>query len=63
MITIAGPEQNALARNLGARIEAFQKGRAARPLYRKAVTVCMPTAHGIESKINGITNERTGSLS
>ncbi len=28
----AGPEQNAEARNRGARIEAFQKGRAARPL-------------------------------
>jgi hypothetical protein len=39
MIMIAGPEQKALARNLGARIDAFQKGRAGRPLYKKAVTV------------------------
>ena len=29
---IAGPEQKADARNLGASIEAFQKGLAARPL-------------------------------
>ena len=28
----AGPEQNAEARKRGARIEAFQKGRAASPL-------------------------------
>jgi hypothetical protein len=39
IMMMAGPEQKALARNLGARIDAFQKGRAARPLYRKAVTV------------------------
>jgi len=36
---MAGPEQKALARNRGANIDAFQKGRAGRPLYRKAVTV------------------------
>ena len=39
MIMMAGPEQKAEARNLGARMDAFQKGRAGRPLYRKAVTV------------------------
>ena len=32
MSRIAGPEQKAEARNRGARIEAFQYGRAARPL-------------------------------
>jgi len=32
----AGPEQNAEARNRGARIDAFQKGRAESPLYRNA---------------------------
>ena len=32
MIIMAGPEQNAEAKNLGVRIEAFQKGLAARPL-------------------------------
>ncbi|MBF8259330.1 MAG: hypothetical protein HW377_1704 [Actinobacteria bacterium] len=32
MIMNAGPEQNAEARNRGARIDAFQNGRAANPL-------------------------------
>jgi hypothetical protein len=32
MIIIAGPEQNAEARNLGARIALFQNGLAAIPL-------------------------------
>jgi hypothetical protein len=53
MSMIAGPEQKADARNLGARIEAFQNGLAERPLYRKAVTVWMLTAQGIERMIRG----------
>ena len=52
---IAGPEQKADARNCGARIEAFQYGRAARPLNRNAVTVWMPTAIGIDSSTSGTT--------
>lgn len=32
ILLIAGPAQNAEARNLGASMEAFQKGRAERPL-------------------------------
>ena len=49
----AGPEQNADAMKRGARIEAFQKGRDAMPLYRKAVTVCVEIATGIERRTSG----------
>ena len=53
---IAGPEQKADARNCGARIELFQYGRAARPLYRNAVTVWIPTAMGTLSSTIGTTS-------
>src|ERR1019366_5883492 len=53
---IAGPEQNAEARNCGARIDEFQYGRAASPLYRNAVTVWIPTAIGTESSTSGTTS-------
>jgi len=45
---IAGPEQRAEAINRGATIDAFQNGRAESPLYRKAVTVWILSAQGIE---------------
>ena len=35
----AGPDENADARNLGARIAVIQNGLAARPEYKNAVTV------------------------
>ncbi len=60
MIISAGPEQKADARNLGARIDAFQNGRAARPLYTKAVTVWTPTAQGMEIRIRGMTIRLSG---
>ncbi len=37
MIMMAGPEQKADARKRGARIEAFQNGRAESPLKMKAL--------------------------
>ena len=36
-------------------MDEFQYGRAASPLYRKAVTVWIPTAMGIESSTIGTT--------
>jgi hypothetical protein len=57
----AGPEQNAEARKRGARIDAFQKGLAARPLYRNAVTVWMEIAAGMENNRNGKTYFMFGS--
>ena len=54
IIITAGPEQNAPARKRGARIEAFQKGLAERPLNRKAVTVWMLIAQGMERIISGL---------
>ena len=51
--TQQGPEQKAEARKRGARIEAFQKGLADKPLYRKAVTVWMLTAQGMDRIISG----------
>jgi hypothetical protein len=35
----AGPEENADAKNLGASIAVIQKGLAANPAYKNAVTV------------------------
>ena len=48
MMSRLGPEANAEARNRGARIGVIQKGRAARPEYKNAVTVWMLTAQGME---------------
>ena len=48
-----GPEQNAEAKKRGARIDAFQNGLAANPLYMNAVTVCMLTAQGIDRRMKG----------
>ena len=53
---MAGPEQNADARNLGASKAEFQKTRAGKALYRNAVTVWIPTAMGILNKTRGNTN-------
>ena len=57
----AGPEQKADAKNRGAKMDAFQKGRATSPLYINAVTVCMLTAHGIESRMKTPMNFQFGS--
>ncbi len=56
----AGPEANADARNRGARIAVIQKVRASSPEYRKAVTVWMLTAHGIDRMISGFTQPGGG---
>ena len=53
----AGPEQKAEARKRGARIEAFQKGLAPKPAYKKAVTVWIEIAAGIESRSRGVVND------
>ena len=53
-ISSAGPEAKAEARKRGARIAVSQKGRPGSPLYRKAVTVWMLTAQGMESRITGL---------
>ena len=50
----AGPAEKAEARNRGARIAVIQNGRAARPEYRKAVTVWMLTAQGIDRMMIGL---------
>ena len=52
IINSAGPE--AEARNLGANTAVIQKGLAARPEYKNAVTVWMLIAHGIEIIIMGL---------
>ena len=38
----------------GARIAVIQKALASSPEYRKAVTVWMLTAHGIDRRITGL---------
>ena len=58
---IAGPAAKAEARNRGARIAVNQKGRAARPAYKKAVTVWIETAHGMESRMIGLSHFGGGS--
>ncbi len=56
IIMKAGPEQNADAINLGASTAVFQNGLAGAPRYRKAVTVWMLIAAGMEKKIRGMIN-------
>ncbi|GBD97544.1 hypothetical protein BMS3Abin06_02443 [bacterium BMS3Abin06] len=52
----AGPELNAEAINLGASTAVFQNGLAGAPRYRKAVTVWILIAAGMEKKIKGMIN-------
>jgi len=49
----AGPPENADARKRGASIAVIQKGLAARPEYRNAVTVWMLIAQGIDKIMIG----------
>ncbi len=56
-IRTAGPEQNAVVKNLGASNALFQKGRAGKALYRNAVTVWIAIAAGILSKTIGKMND------
>src|SRR3972149_2821715 len=53
-ISNAGPEAKAEARKRGARRAVNHRGRAARPLYRNAVTVWMLTAHGMDRMMTGL---------
>src|SRR3990172_8464028 len=55
-----GPDAKAEARKRGARMAVSQKGRAASPQYRKAVTVWMLTAHGTEREMIGFTQAGGG---
>ena len=50
----AGPEENAEARKRGASTAVIQNGRAPRPEYRKAVTVWMLIAQGIDRMMMGL---------
>ena len=54
MINKAGPAEKAEAKNLGARIAVSQNGLPAKPDNKKAVTVWMETAQGIERMITGL---------
>jgi hypothetical protein len=56
-MSIAGPEQKAEAKNLGANSALFQKGLAGNALNKNAVTVCIAIAKGMLNKISGITND------
>ena len=52
-ISSAGPEAKADARKRGAKMAVSQSGRPGSPLYRKAVTVWMLTAQGMDRMMMG----------
>jgi len=58
---MAGPDANADARKRGASIAVSQKGLATSPENIKAVTVWILIAHGIDIKINILTQKGCGS--